>query len=129
MPILGVADVSDSHRGLPHDFDRNLVDLRDGLQLAVGINAVIERSDLHITGGQDEVCQVQRPDYVHQAQLVGLQFVGIGIHHDLAVSAAERRRDARARYAGDLVSNLKLRQVAQLCLIQTLALARYQAHR
>src|SRR5581483_6509797 len=91
-------------------------------KLAVGVDVVIELAELHITGGQDQVRVIDRANQVHQAQLVRLELVRVGVHHDLAVAAAEGLRHAGARYAGHLVAYLELRQIAQGSLVESLAL-------
>ena len=79
-----------------------------------GASAVrLDDGQILVAGGQDEIRVINRPDHVHQTQLVGLEFVGVGVHHNLAVTAAEGLRHRRTRYAGNLVSNLKLGEVTQ----------------
>ncbi len=105
------------------------VDVRDVAELAVGEDGVVERPDLHVAGRQDQVRVVDGPHDVHRAHLVRLQLRRIDVHHDLAVLAAEGRRHRRARHAGELVADGELPEVAQLRLVEPLALQRDQAHR
>ena len=116
--IFGIADVADADDGSAHDLERQLVDLFDAGELAVGVDAVVERADRHISGGQDQVRAVHGPDHVHQAELVRFQLVRVRIHHDLAIAAAKRLRNAGARHTGHLIADRELRQIAQLRFIE-----------
>ena len=129
LRVLGIADVGDADRRLPDGLHRQVVDLLDGAQLAVGVDVVVQHADLHIAGRQNQVGIVHGADHVHQAQLVRFQFVGVRVDHDLAVPAAERLRHAGAGHAGNLVAHLELSQIAQRGFVQALALERHQAHR
>jgi len=50
--------------------------------------------------------------YVHEAQLVGFQLIGIGVDHDLAVLSTKRLRHAGAGNTGDLIPHLELGEIA-----------------
>ena len=129
MGVLGCADIGDAHRGFADHLDRQVVDLLEGVQLAVGVDVVVERADLDVSRGEDQVRCVDGAHDVHGAQLAGLQLVRIGVHHYLAVAATEGLGHAGAGDPGDLIAHLELCQVAQFRLVEPFALEGHQADR
>ena len=99
------------------------------LDHAVGVDEVVGVADLRVAGGNDEVGVVQRVDDVHQRQAARLERLAVGVHHDLAVLAAEGRRHRRARHRRQLVADVVLRLVAELRFREALARHRDQRHR
>ena len=60
---------------------------------------------------------------------MGLEFEGIDVYLNLAVSAPVRLRHRRALHVGYLVAHLKLRDVFELRFVKALAFQRNQANR
>ena len=54
---------------------------------------------------------------------MSIQLKWIDIHHDLAITAAERLRHRRSRYARDLIPYVVLAEIAQLSFSKPLALS------
>ncbi len=127
--IRRLADVGHEHRGIPDRLQREPIDVRQRLDLAIGIQVVIVRPDLHIPCRQDQVRLVDGAHDVHDAQLVCLELQRVDIHHDLPILAAEGLRYRRARHIGDLIADVVLTQVAQLRLLEPLPLQSHQAYR
>ena len=110
--------------------DRNVVQILDHVvDQAVGVDVVIVRPDFDVARRQNEVAVVDGVDHIHEAELAREQLVGVDIDHDLAVLAAERRRDFGAMHDRDLIANLELGQIVELGFVQTFALHRDQADR
>ena len=89
-------------------------------QLAVGVEVVVDRADLHVAGGQDQVAVVHRADHIHHAELVRLQLQRIDVDHDLPIASAERLRHRCAGHVRDLVAHVVLAEIAQLRFVQSL---------
>ena len=127
--ILGVADISDQHRPVADRFQRQAVDVVHRLDLAVGVEIVVERPDFHVAGRQNQIGFVHRPNDVHDAELMRLQLDGVDINHDLAVAAAEGLGHGSAGNVGDLVAHGVLSGVPQFGLPHPFALEGDQADR
>ena len=106
-----------------------MIDVVDVVELAVGVKVVIERPDLHVARGQNQVRIVHRPHDIHDAELMRLEFQRIDIDHDLPIAPAERLRHRGARHIRHLVADRVLAQIAQLRLVHPLAFQRDQADR
>ena len=129
LRVLGDPDVGHAHRRRLHRPNREVVDLRDAAKLAVGVDAVVQRTDLDVARRQNQVGIVHRPHHVHQAHPMRFQLVWIGVHHDLPVPPSEGLRNGCAGHARNLVADIELGQIAQSRLIQAFAFKRHQADR
>src|SRR6185312_3902619 len=127
--IGGATYIGDEDRGAVHRLQRQLIDLLDVVELAVGIDVVIEAADANIAGRQDQVRAVDRANDVHDAHVVGLQLHGVHVDHDLPVAAAEGLRHRCTGHTRDLIANVVLPEIAQPRLPEPLALQGDQAHR
>jgi hypothetical protein len=122
-----VTHVANQDRGAPDGLQRQAVDLVGRGELAVRVEVVVGRADLHVAGGEDQVAVVDGADDVHDGQLVGLELQRVDVDHDLPVLPAERLRHGRTGDAGHLVAHGVLSEVPELRLVQALALERDQA--
>src|ERR1700683_5623692 len=108
--------------------DRHGIDFLNHRNLAIGIDVVIFRSDAHVAGGQNQIRFIHRAHHVHHRELVSFEFDRIDINLDLPVLAAVRLRYGSAGNVGDLIPYLKLRQIFEPRLVETLAFERDQTH-
>ena len=129
LRILRMPDIADQHRCLPHRLDRHLINLVRVRNLAIGVQVVIDRPDLHVARGQNEVALVHRAHHIHHRQLVRIQLQRIDIHHNLPVPPAKRLRHRCSLHARNLVAHRVLPEITQLRLIEPLPFQRDQAHR
>ncbi len=127
--VFRLTHVSDQHRAEADALERDLVDLLDFGDLAVGVNVVVAVANAHVAGRQNQVGTINGRHHVHEAQLVSFQLDGIDEHLDLPVRPAKRLRHGSAPHISDLIPDLKLRQVFQLRFAEALALQRKQADR
>src|SRR5581483_3264294 len=97
--------------------ERKPVDIRDRVDLTVGVQVVVVWPDLDVAGRKYQVRLVDLANDVHDAELVRLQLERVYIDHDLAVLAAERLRHRGAGDICDLVADVVLPQVTQLRLV------------
>src|SRR4029077_14894404 len=118
LGVHGLADVAHQHRGLANGFERHAVNGRCRRRLAIGVEVVLERHDLHVTGRQDQVGLVDLAHYVHGAQLVCIKLKGIDVHHDLAVSATEGLRHGSTGNIGNLIPDGVLTQIVKLSFVE-----------
>ena len=116
VAVLGLGNIGNADRGLAHHLDRQVVDIRNRGQLAVGVEVVVQIANPRIAGRKDQIGHVECADDVHQAQLVRFQLEGVRVDHDLPVLAAKRLGHAGSGNTADLVADLVLGQVPQLGL-------------
>src|SRR4029077_6548111 len=67
VSIHGFADIADENGGLADCFQRHAVDELCGGRLAVGVQVVIDGTDLNVAGGENEVALVDGAHHVHGA--------------------------------------------------------------
>src|SRR6202050_3724038 len=109
--------------------DRHGVDFVNHRNLAIGIHVVVFRSDAHVTGGENQVRFIYRAHPVHHGELLSFKFDRIDINLDLPILAAVRLRHGSAGNVGDLIPYLKLRQIFEPRLVETLTFQCDQTHR
>ena len=77
--ILGVSDVAHADPGIADGLQRNVVELVHVVDEAVRVDVIIERADLNIAGGQDQILIVDGVHHVHHAEVARNQFVRIDV--------------------------------------------------
>jgi len=65
--VFCLADVADGHPARADRLDRQVVQVFDILNEAVGIDVIVARADPDVSGGQNEVALVDSVDHVHHA--------------------------------------------------------------
>ena len=98
------------------------------IELGVGINVVVQISDLHIAGRKNDISLAQRAHDVHRTDLPGFEFERIDVELDLTPRPAKRLRDGCAGNARQLISNEVLRDVFQIAIGHPVAIHGHQAH-
>ncbi len=127
--VFRFTDVGDQHRAKAHALERDLVDLLDFWNLAVGVNVVVAVANAHVARRQNQVGAIDGTDHIHEAELVSFQLDGIDEYLDLPVGSTKRLRDGSTWHICDLIPDLELGEVFQLRFAETLAFQREQAHR
>ena len=79
--------------------------------MAVGVNIKVLRADANVTCRQNQIRVVHTADNVHDAHVVRFKFQWIDVYLNLPIRAAERLRNRRSLYIGNLIANRELRQV------------------
>src|SRR5262249_15581514 len=102
-------------------FDGKFSEFLHGVDQAVGVDVIVVRSHLYVTGWQNQVRFVDCADYVHRTELAGGQLVRVDVDHDLPVFATEGRRNLGGLHDCDLVADRELTDVMQLRLIESFA--------
>lgn len=95
LHLVGVGDrrhVAERHRNAVDHPQRQAVEVLDALRTPVQLHAVLAVADLHRARGDDDVGRRQRVRHLLRRQVVRVERLGVEIHHDRPVDAAERRR-------------------------------------
>ena len=100
--VAHVRDVADVDDGAIDGPDGQIVQLVDDRRRGIGLDRVLEFTDLHGAGGDDEILRVDGIDYVGGRQALGLQGMRIEVHLDLALLAAVGVWDGCALDGGEL---------------------------
>src|SRR5579859_7659168 len=124
LRVNGFAHVADKHGRLrlADGLQRHGVDIGCRGRLAVGVEVVVVRANLHVAGGENQVGVIDFAHDVHGAQLMRLQLERVHINHDLAVAAAKGLGNRGARNVGNLISNVEASEVLKLGFVEALSL-------
>ena len=108
--------------------DREFVQFRDGLRIAVHLDLVFQRTDLSRAGGENQILRAERIHDVVGRKAVGLQSRQVEVHLDLAYFATVGIGRRGARNGRQLRAQEVIAQIEELLLRQRLA-AQAQAGR
>ena len=101
-PVAHVGDVPQIDRRVADHLDREVVQLGHGPRAGVHRDVVLELADLGGAGRQHDVLLAEGGDDVGRGQPLRLEQALVQIDHHLALLAAVRVRDGRARHRDEL---------------------------
>ncbi len=119
--VAHIADVVDVDRRAVYSLDRQVVERRNRLRRAVGLDLIVDLAHLHIAGGQDDVLRAHRVHHVGSGEAIGLQLLGVDVHLHLALLAAVWEGHGGALHRGQLGANEVRAKVVQLLLCEAVA--------
>ena len=86
--VAHIANVVNVDGGAVHGLDRQVVQCRNRVRRAVGLDLIIDVAHFHFAGGQDDVLRPYGVHHVGRGDAVLLQLLGVDVHLHLSQLAA-----------------------------------------